>query len=425
MTHNDFYNLVYANWRLYLLSLAICVLFFTYLGKRFTHTWFDPLRFQLVASAFATAVFVFLYFKGIIRTNIFLYFVLAELFFWIAFIVPSKKNVRFSPKKLVNEKSISFVLYLVFLILFILFTVITYILLGIPIFMGSRLDTYVGSGLGVLGRMMPFFKLYCIFYSFYLFENSKKLSLERFLVLLVFLIFVVTGILSGSRSSFFIFMFVYWGYCYYYHNDLVRITKHYKLFILGIFITIITFAIQSGSNNLFGSFRPFFERIIASGDAYFMALPKDTWMKVEIGDWYKHLFYGLIGPTRLMSGENVMLPVGFQLTGLVYPVNAGVSTGPLSIPALLGFLYFGWGGLIFSLILGFLISLVIFNLPSMLPNGIISSVLILYVVLQFLTFIIDPCLGMGYLFDTVLNITFLIFLITVLQYLFSKQTNRL
>jgi hypothetical protein len=299
-----------------------------------------------------------------------------------------------------------------------LFIITTYIVLGIPIFLDSRLDTYTGSGLGVLGRMMPFLKIYCIFYSFYLWENSSKLSLERHFIIFVLLIFIITGVLSGSRSSFFIFMYVYWGYCYFFLRNTTRIGKYYKIFLLGIFLSLITFSIQSGSKDILSSFKPLTERVIASGDAYFEALPKDIWKQVQTGPWYKHLFYGLLGPTRLMGGFHYE-PLGFKLTGLIYPTMGGISTGPLSLPALLGFIYFGWGGLLFSAILGFLISFSIFHLPSLMPKGIISSVVSFYIFLQFITFIVDPCLGMGYLFDTILNITFLVLLILLIQLIYN------
>jgi hypothetical protein len=424
MTHNDFYNLVFDNWILYLVSLAFCALFFFYVGKKYTHTWFDPLRIQLVSSTFATNVFVFLFLKGVINTEIFSYLCLAEIFFWMAFMIGAKKNITFFEKQLTNEKSISFILYIIFLILFIIFMTLTYYLLGIPIFKGSRLDTYVGSGLGVLGRMMPFFKIYCIFYSFYLWNNSKKYSLERILVSFAFLIFIITGVLSGSRSSFFIFLIVYWGYCYFYEHDLTRITKYYKIFIIGIFVTLLTFSIQSGSKSFVGSFRPLEERVIASGDVYFEALPNDTWKHVQTGNWYEHLFYGLLRPARLLK-DFQYVPVGVQLTRLIYPGNSAATYGPISIPAILGLVYFGWWGLIFSFVLGLFISMLIFHLPALMPKGIISSLTCLYVFLQVLVFVGDPCLGMGYLFDLILNLTLLIVLILAIQMLYAYASKKI
>jgi hypothetical protein len=421
MTHYDFYNLVFDNLLLYIASLALCSLVYIYVGKKYTHTWFDPLRLQLISSTFATNVFVFLFMKGIIKLEIFIFLCLAELLFWIAFMIGAKKTINFFEKKLTNERSVSFILYIIFLSMFVAFMIITYALLGIPIFKGNRLDTYVGSGLGILGRMMPFFKIYSIFYSFYLWENSKKYSWDRVLVILAFLIFIITGVLSGSRSSFFILLIVYWGYCYFFHQDISRITKYYKIFIVGIFVTLLTFTIQSGSKSFAGSFRPLAERVIASGDVYFEAIPNNTWEHVNTGLWYKHLFYGLLRPARMLK-EFKYVPVGVQLTRLTYPGNNNATYGPISIPAVLGLVYFGWGGLIFSFILGLFISIIIFHIPALLPRGIISSIVCLYTFTQILVFIGDPCLGMGYLFDTILNITFLLVLIFGIQLFFNYNS---
>lgn len=421
MTHYNFYNLIFDNWLLYLASLAICSLCFIYVGKKYTHTWFDPLRIQLVVSTFASTVFLFLFMKGIIKFSIFSYFCLAEMLFWVAFMIPARRQIKFSNQILANEKSISFVLYISFLILFIIFIVASYALLGIPIFKGNRLDTYMGSGLGFLDRMMPFFKIYCIFYSFYLWERSNKYSLNRLLVVFVFLIFIITGILSGSRSSFFVFLIIYWGYCYFFLRNTEKITKYYKIFIIGIFVTLLTFSIQAGSKNLLGSFRPLAERVIASGDAYFEALPNDTWKTIDTGIWYKHLFYGLVRPAKMLK-EFHYVPVGVLLTRKIYPQNVGATYGPVGLPSLLGFIYFGWGGLLFSFILGFFISLSLFRLPALFPKGIISSIISVYFFIQFLSYIGDPCLGMGYLFNTILNLiflTFLIFVITLIYKYFS------
>jgi hypothetical protein len=419
MTHYDFYNFVLKHWFHYLVAFTICAVFFFIVGRKYTHTWFDPLRIQMVISTFTSTVFVFLYISGLIKLNVFIYLCIAVILFWSAFIFAAKKTISFSKKKLANEASISFVLYLIFLVLFVFIMILTYVLFGIPIFRGNRLETYVGSGFGVLGRMLPFLKIYCIFYSFYLWEKSTRLSFERLLVIIVFLIFIVTGILSGSRSSFFIFVYIYWGFSYIYRRNIQKVTKYYNVLILGLGITILTFSIQSGSTNLAGSFRPFVERVVASGDAYFMALPKDNWMHVNIDEWYKHLFYGLIGPTRIMSGYKY-IPVGFQLYGLVYPSSVEPSSGPLSDPALLSFIYFRWGGLVFMLLLGFFVSLVIFQMPSLLPRGIISSIVYLYILLQFLNFIGDPCLGMAYLFDTILNITFLLIIMLITYSIYGR-----
>ncbi|MGZ3756560.1 MAG: O-antigen polymerase [Mucilaginibacter sp.] len=421
MSHFEFYDLVYEHYVVYIALLVLFILFFVYIGKNYTHTWFDPLRLYLLSAAFTAVVPVFLYVTDSIGFNIAAYFTLAQLFFWLAFLLTAKRKLPLSRNNLTNEKAVAFILYLAFLILYFISIGLSYILLGIPIFKESRLDTYTGSGLGILERLMPFFQIYCIFYSFYLWRNSSGFSKKRILTILSFCLFVVTGILSGSRSSFFIFLFVFWGYSYYYIRDTTAIKKNYKFIIWGIIVSLVTFSVQSGTYNILASMSSFGLRAISSGDNYYMALPNDMYKQVETGPWFNHLFYGLLGPLHIISGDGMPPPIGFQLTWLVNPSLYGQSTGPLSSPALLGFVYFRWGGLIFSAILGLFVSLVIFRLPTLLPKGIISSVLSTYIYIEMLSFIGDPCLGMAYLFDIMLNFTFLLMLILLINKLSEEK----
>ncbi len=395
----------------------VFIVFFVLIGKNYTHTWFDPLRIYLLTAAFTAVVPVFLYAIGNIDFNLFAYFTLAQLVFWLAFIIPAKKKLILSKKILTNEKRIASILYVIFFSVYVISVGLTYILLGIPLFKESRLDTYSGSGIGILERMIPFCQIYCIFYSFYLWKNSTGLfNSKRIITIFSFFLFAVVGILSGSRSSFYIFLFIYWGYCYYYTRDVQKLSRYYKFFIIGIAISLLSFSLQSGSYNLLGSLSSFGLRAISSGDNYYMALPNDMWKQVETGPWFNHLFYGLLGPVKIIGGSNAPPPpIGFQLTWLVNPTIYGQSTGPLSSPALLGFLYFGWGGIVFSIIIGIFVSLVIFRLPAILPKGIISSILCTYIYIQMLSFIGDPTLGMAYLFDMLFNIFILVLLILLIN----------
>ena len=415
MSHFEFYDLVYEHYLAYVGLLTLFVVLYIYIGKNYTHTWFDPLRLYLLSAAFTAVVPAFLYATDTIDFNIAAYFTLAQILFWLIFLLFAKKKLLLSRKTLTNEKNSAFILYLAFLTLYFVSICLSYMMLGIPIFKESRLDTYTGSGLGILERLMPFFQVYCIFYSFYLWKNSSGFSNKRILTILSFFLFAITGVLSGSRSSFFIFLFVFWGYSYYYVRDTEAIKNKYKFIVLGIVISLATFSIQSGTYNILASMSSFGLRAISSGDNYYMALPNDMYKQVKTGPWFNHLFYGLLGPLHIINGNGMPPPIGFQLTWLVNPSLYGQSTGPLSSPALLGYVYFGWGGLLFSAVMGMFVSLVIFRLPTLLPKGIISSILSTYIYIEMLSFIGDPCLGMAFLFDIILNSTILIMLILLIN----------
>ena len=403
----EFYTIVLENYWVYIFVLLGVSLPYIYIGQRYTHTWADPLRFNLLTNVFVTAVPVFLFIKGFISIETGIYFLIAQSVFWVAFIIPATKYINFSKKVLINETEIAYWLYIIFLFLYVLSISITYIVLGIPLFRESRLDTYTNTGLGILGRMLPFLQIYCIFYSFYLWRSVKKLSLNKLIVIFSFILFFVTGILSGSRSSIFIFIFTYWAFCYFYLRNTGIIAKYYKFLFIGIGISIMTFTLKADSKDMYTGLISFLSRVISSGDTYYMAFPNDVWKQIQTGPWFNHLFYGFFGPLRLISGEGMPPAVGFQLTWIVNPSLYGQSTGPLSSPQLLGLLYFGWGGIFFSFIMGLFVSIMIYRIPSLLPKGLISSIVATYLYFQASALILDSCLGMASLFDTILNLIIL------------------
>jgi oligosaccharide repeat unit polymerase len=421
MTSFEFYNLVFENFGIYILLLVLVSFFFLFIGKKYTSSWLDPLRINLLIIVFTAVVPLFLFATGTIKFELTLYFILAQLAFWVGYIIFAKKQITFSKTTLINEEKTAYILYIIFLIVYIILISLTYILLGIPLFMASRLEVYSGSGLGIFARIMPFAQIYCIFYSFYSWKNLKRFSLKKIVVIFSFLIFLTTGILSGSRSSFFIFLFVYWGYCYFFLANASLVNKYYKFLLLGLVFSIFSFVLKSDGYEILTGLTGFGLRAISSGDNYFMALPNDIWKSVDTGPWFNHLFSGLLGPLRIINTSLVPPPVGYQLSWAVNPSLDGLATGPLSSPALLGFLYFRWGGIVFSFIIGLLISITIYKVPTIMPKGLLSSIFCCYMYMQMLTFIQDSSLGMSYLFDTILNFCILIILINIILKLLNRD----
>lgn len=415
MTNFEYYVLFYDKALLYLLLLLVSAFFYYKISAKYTYTWFDPLRFTIITNVFSSTVILFLYFTENIAVDVFWHFIISITIFWLALTIFARQTPIYSSKIVINEGKLALILFSLFFALFISFTGATYALLGIPLFSDSRLETYAGSGMGVLGRMIPFFMVYCIFYIIYIWKHSSKLSLKRWLVVLPIVTFAVTGVLSGSRSSVLIFVFVIWGYFHFYERDTSKLKKYYKVVFLVILGSIfVSFSMKFGSANFIGIGEKFILRAISSGDNYYMALPNNIWEQVETGPWLKHLFYGLLGPLRIIGGDFMPPPVGYQLTWLVNPHLYGLATGPLSSPSLLGFIYFGWGGLFFSFVTGLFCSYAIFRLPYLFPRGIISSSLSIYIYLNMITFIGDVCLGMGYLFDTILNLVFVAAIVSII-----------
>jgi len=420
MRFYQFFILFYANLELYFCSLLIVSIPVFYLAKRYTRSWIDPFRVLLIFVSFANAVPLFLFCLDEIPSYLFYNFICSESLFWFGFIFFAKKNIVLSTKKIINEKGIASLLYITFYALYLSFTVFSYLNFGIPIFAESRLTTLEGSGgFGVLSRLNSFFLIYLLMYSYYLFEHGRSF-LYRFTPFLVVVTIAITGILSGSRSSFFIFVFTYFGYQYFYKGvlpDVKRVVKFIPIIISsGVVVMLLT---TSGS--IQSAFIGLGLRFVSTGDVYWMAYPNEVITTINLENSLSYLFSGILGPLRLINNNNIPAPVGAQLTWALNSDLQGIMVGPNGRPPVLGYVLFGWWGLLYSFILGLFVSFFLFKLPTIIPRGTISSAFIVYVYLKIQTFIVDPPLGMTYLFDIFLNLFFLLFLIFIFSFLIEAK----
>jgi hypothetical protein len=416
----EFFILFNANMALYFCSLFIVSIPVFYLAKRYTRTWIDPLRILMIFVSFANAVPLFLFFLDEIPSYLYYNFICSETLFWFGFVSFAKKNIFLSTKKITNENGIGSLLYITFYALYLSFTIFSYLNFGIPVFAESRLTTLEGSGgFGVLSRLNSFFVIFLLMYSYYLFDHGKSF-LYRFTPYLVVVTIAITAIFSGSRSGFFIFVFTYFGYQYFYKGflpDVKRVIKFIPIIISsGVVVMLIT-----GSGSIQSAFIGLGQRFISTGDVYWMAYPNEVITTINLENSFSYLFSGILGPLRLIDNNNIPAPVGAQLTWALNPNLQGIMVGPNGRPPVLGYVLFGWWGLLYSFILGLFISFFLFKLPAIIPKGTISSAFIVYVYLKLQTFIVDPPLGMTYLFDIFLNLFFLIFLIIIFSFLIDAK----
>jgi len=421
MQYYQFFLLLSDNICLYFVSLLLVTLPLIYIGVKFTRGWIDPLLYILIFVAFANAVPLFLFFINEIPSIFFYYFVCAETLFWFGFILLAKKEITLSKVRIIGEKKISSILYYFIFFLYTTFTLFTYFKFGIPIFAESRLTTMEGSGgFGILSRFNNYFIIYILMYSYFRFDQKRSI-LKNIVPLFSFLTIAITGILSGSRGSFLIFIYTYFGYQYFFKSNvpsLKSITKYIPIVIGGaIIILLLT---QSGSKSFSSAFFDLGYRFICTGDVYWMAYPNNAMSNVHLGSSFKYLFSGMLGPLRLIDNTQIPPPLGAQLNWYLNPSIYGIMAGPNARPPVLGYVLFGWFGLFFSFFLGLFVSFLLFRLPRILPKGLITSTFVLYLYLSVQNFIGDPPLGMTYLFDISINLIVLIVLIFGLQVFENK-----
>lgn len=415
MSVDAFLLLLALNWELYLLALILSISLLTPIFLRYTLGWFDPLRISVIFAMFANAVPFFLSFTQHISNEILIYFILSETFFWIGIIRFAQRRSSLNQKySFAFSERLGFQLYIIFFSLYVLFSLFSYLKFGIPLFLDkSRLSVYADSGgLGILSRFNSFFSIYTMFYSFYLLHKQEK----RFFAVTALCLCIIFLIFTASKSAFLNVLFSFWGFNFFYLNQVPKSRKVFAYLLFGIIGAIFILIMQTAGigGNLTTATIGFGVRLAASGDTYFYAYPDNMYRVIEIGNPFIHLFQGLLKPLRLI-GENADASAGNQLAWVVMPSSVGQNLGPNARMPLLSYILWGWGGLIFSYIGGWLISFLLFRIPRYFPQGIISAAFVTYLYIFTNSAITDFGLGINYWFDYMINFFFTVFFMYILS----------
>lgn len=410
MNNTDFFVLLLDNISIYIVCFILTVIPFIFIIRKVYLSIIDPLIHTIIFAILANVIPVFLYFIGSIESRYFFYFVLAESLFWWGFLtgrkLPCIKHI-FSFK---HEEYISIYIYIVFFVILFVMTIFTYVVFGIPMLMENRMAVFINSGgFGVIARLSPFITTYCVFYSYYILSNKKNIFLYIFSII-VLLSIMLFSIFSGSRSSFLIFAFSYFGYCYYYNKKIPKKKISRNIIIFAIIGAFYMFSFSAIGYGWLGALTSFIVRIVANGDVYWSAYPNGIIENVKASPWYIELFSGFIFPLRLADISNYPAAIGQQLTWLNNPMLSGVAIGANARPPIMGYVLFGWFGLIFSYILGMLISWFIKVVKSLFPSGILGAIIAFHIYMQLLGLVTDPTIGFSFLFDGLIGVLFLLFI---------------
>lgn len=424
MSSFNFFDLLYSNLLIYFICLIFSLFIFFKIMKIKSSSWLNPLRFNIFTFAIGFSVILFLFVLGHIYFITLIYLIGSISIFWIVFIWIFKNKQRQVNTKFLNEPLLAQYLFVVSYLTYIFITLLSYKLLGIPIFKdGSRLSTYTGSGYGILTRFSPILYTYVIFYFIHLFHSTK--DLRRIIIYIMLLLpLIIIGILSGSRSSFLSIIFIFWGYSTFYKHSEPKLRQYKWLIVSFVVVSIISFSIQFSGDFIYAT-KMFLQRIVSCGDLYWESLPNDTWKKVIINRPYEFTFMGLLGPLRILNPHLAEIPIGFQLTNIVYPEIAGTSTGPVALFPLFGLICFGYiGGLFFSFFQALLTS-VLLNLVFVKSNSIIISSMFFFAFSSFLFLLGDISAGLGYCLDILISYGFVLFLLFILVILIRiGKTNK-
>jgi len=406
MNDADFFLLLTTNIYTYIFSLAISFLCFYPILKLYKFHIFHPYFIHFVFTVFANSIPVFLFLVKECTARDFYYFVLAEALFWLGFVIfLSKKKDRYFKYYIKDDTFIMSLMFYFFLVLFLLITIFSYIKYGIPLFMWSRVALYVDSGgAGIIGRMQPMLKIYCIYYAITKLFNGTKSSIKKTFFIFVLIIFVVEGVLSGSKSSFIFFIVAYYFYNIINKKSFLNKRSFIVTILLLIIVTGVLGSVINGNSFKYGTF-VFFKRFISSGDVYFYGMPNQVYKSVHIGHPFDFIVSSFLVPARLMDPSAVDLHTGNQLFYLIYTELEGLMSGPNSRMPFLSIVLFGWsGGLIFSFFSGIVFSLLTNLVKIFFYGNRLFFPMYIYTILMLSQFIFDITMGIGSLFSIFVNL---------------------
>ncbi len=407
----EFANLLVDNINIYCISLMICGIIFYSLCKKANIQLFDPLTFALANTALADAVPIFLFLENKIAIYDFIYFIFFEILFFVGVFSLNKYWNKTYPTNTIKDKFYDKTIFRFLFIIYTALNIIKFRQLGIPLFMdSSRLLLFQNSGgLGIISRILPFIKIYCLLFCF------RKIYFRHLRYILPLIIVFTCDLFDGSKS----FVLQYFICLFFVCPIPIRRKTIFLTFILFISIIIINqYIVLEG--NIESALVSTGNRFSASGDVYYSLMPYRTYLSFRIEDSFLFLFKQTFAPFKIVDyPPNIGYEIGEWLKG------TGEATGPNLRPSILFLLLFGSiGGILGGLIYGVLLSLLIYLITKLRKN---SSLLIcsfsLYAYITICSGFTGPLDLLGHLLDIVISSCIVIFIYLIISIKNNDKNN--
>ena len=180
MNNYEFLFYYFRDMPYYFGALLIVFTIYILLFKRFYYSVLDPMVISFVGSALACTIVVFLYIDKVINDYYFFSFFFSQCAFLFCFLFFGKRNVnqeRIRNIRMYNDNiHLNFSIFIISSFVFVVSQLIVYVTAGIPLFMDSRLETFVGgSGFGIFSRILDVSGFVSLFMIFYLYNSDIKL----------------------------------------------------------------------------------------------------------------------------------------------------------------------------------------------------------------------------------------------------------
>jgi oligosaccharide repeat unit polymerase len=415
MNNYEFFDDILNNINLFFSILIFSFILHYFLFRNQVKSFFDPYFIAVFSSVFCFTDVFFMYFVNKISFYVLSSYILTQISFILGFFTfkklkaPIIETQVLKTKKDVYRKNL--IAFYFFSFIYIITQVIIYSTKGIPLYMVSRLETFIdGSGSGVLGRITEVSSVFSL-YSFLLVTKFNKFTFNETVKYITIILIFLTFILSGSKASFLIVFYVLWAYILFsqikgsdyllYLKILKAHTK--KLILVSIFLASLVIYIQSKNisqdSDVKESFNPLVEmafRFVYSGDIYWFSYPNNVYQSIPNNNATTALFGDIFGLFRIYSWTE--MPEALGLTMKRYHHPSDVITGSNARHNVFGLIYFGFiGSIIFSFILGLFLSFIRNKLPYYLNNTFFGGGVFTYLIIKTAGLDTDPPLAVTYL----------------------------
>jgi hypothetical protein len=370
----------------YFYSILFLIIYYSLLRK-YIYSFFDPFLLTCISIYFGSVDIFFMHHVGTISDYYFFHYVFTQILFILGFFsfkpIKLKKLVfQSSSQSIHSDRETATILYCMSSVIFVFTQLISFILAGIPILMEARLLAYAGGGgIGILSRIIVITSSITLFLLINRKYSTHKLSIAEKLYDAFIFIFIIISLLSGGARSALLDI-VYTGFLYglficrfkEYTGVFNLIRKNLKIFFLFAFIgalIVFTIGLRREGNELHPLFAMIL-RFIQSGDIFMYAYQDNVIEQMKRANPLIVMFADALGMFRVMSWSDIPTELGNQLHR--YHMGNDLPMGPNPVHNVFGLFYFGYAGsLIYSFMIGWLLSFIrnkmIFFLPKTILGG--------------------------------------------------------
>jgi heme/copper-type cytochrome/quinol oxidase subunit 2 len=311
---------------------------------------------------------------NLIGSYYFFSFLLTQTFFFLGFLtikpINIKNVIRNSSNARIRFSATAKILFYISVLLYVPSQLFVYYHAGIPLFMESRLETFIGgSGFGIFSRIiLATSTIVSTILIYKIFFVKGRFFFERQLDTFLILFIIATGFLSGSKMTFLGLVFIMFFVVFFNYRAANSATRRllrkirkrqWQLFFIAVIAAIavvtIQFTLKYGGENTINPLTALMRRFISSGDTYVLAYPNNYLSQMKGGNPFLALFGDIFGMTRIVPWEDLPKGLGLQLYQSHY--NTNLISGPNAKHNVFGLHYFGpYLSVLFSFLLGMLVS---------------------------------------------------------------------